>query len=282
MLGGELSLDRPVVMGVVNTTPDSFSDGGVHLDPERAIASGLSMWEAGARLVDVGGESTRPGSEPVPLEVELDRVLPVVSGLAEAGVAVSIDTSKPAVARAAIEAGAVVVNDVTGLANAGMRSVCANTGVGVVIMHMLGTPRSMQSDPTYDDVVADVSSYLSDRARLAEAEGIDRRCIAIDPGIGFGKTIDHNLTLLRSVDKLVAVGYPVVIGASRKRFLASILEPIRGDVPPEARDAATLGVVAFAIAAGARVVRVHTVPAAVEVATTVDAIVSGDGRGELI
>lgn len=233
-------------------------------------------------MVDVGGESTRPGSDGVPLEVELDRVLPVVAGLAEAGVAVSIDTSKPAVARAAIEAGAVVVNDVTGLGDPAMRAVCANTGVGVVIMHMLGTPRSMQNDPLYDDVIANVSSFLIGRAEAAEADGVGRERIALDPGIGFGKTFDHNLNILRSLDRFVALGYPLVVGASRKRFLATILEPIRGDVPPDARDAATLGVVALAIAGGSRIVRVHNVPAAVEVAATVDAIVRHDGRGELI
>lgn len=277
-----MPLDRPLVMGVVNTTPDSFSDGGEHLDPEIAVASGLAMWEAGAGLIDVGGESTRPGSHGVPLEVELDRVLPVVARLSQKGVAVSIDTSKPAVARAAIDAGAVVVNDVTGLGDPAMRAVCANTGVGVVIMHMLGTPRSMQVDPTYDDVVAEVSSFLTDRARIAERDGVDGAAIAIDPGIGFGKTFEHNLDLLNAIERLSGLGYPVVVGASRKRFLAAILEPIRGEVSPVARDSATLGVVALSIAAGARIVRVHNVPAAVEVAVTVDAIVRPDGRGELI
>jgi dihydropteroate synthase len=269
-------------MGVVNTTPDSFSDGGTNLDPEAAVTSGLAMWEAGAGLIDVGGESTRPGSEGVSLEVELDRVLPVVARLSQEGVAVSIDTSKPAVARAAIDAGAVVVNDVTGLSDPAMRAVCANTGAGAVIMHMLGTPRSMQTDPVYDDVVAEVSSFLTDRARIAEDAGIDPAAIAIDPGIGFGKTFRHNIDVLNAIDRLAGLGYPVVVGASRKRFLAAILEPIRGEVSPVARDSATLGVVALSVAAGARIIRVHNVPAAVEVAVTVDAIVRQDGRGELI
>jgi len=269
-------------MGVVNVTPDSFSDGGLNLAAETAIASGLAMWESGARMIDVGGESTRPGSAGVSLDDELERIIPVVSGLSELGIAVSIDTSKPAVARAAIEAGAVVVNDVTGLGNAAMVEVCAKTGVGVVIMHMLGTPQSMQKDPIYVDVVSEVSEFLVERARVAEAAGVSSESVVIDPGIGFGKTTEHNLALLRAVRQLSQLGYPLLIGASRKRFLGTLLQPVRGEVPPVQRDIATMGVIALSMAAGARIVRVHDVPSAVEVAVVVDAIVRHDGRDELI
>jgi dihydropteroate synthase len=271
-----------MVMGILNTTPDSFSDGGAHVEPDAATAAGRSMWETGAGIIDVGGESTRPGSEPIPLGEELDRVLPVVAALAAEGIPVSIDTSKPAVARAAIEAGALVVNDVTGLTNQAMVDVVASTGVGVVIMHMLGTPRTMQDDPTYDDVVDDVSRFLLDRADFAEQRGVDHASIVIDPGIGFGKTLRHNLDLLAATDRMARLGYPLLIGTSRKGFLGELLTPVRGKVPPGQRDMATLGTVALAVAKGARIVRVHNVAAAVEVATTVDAIVRHDGRDELI
>ncbi len=263
-------------MGVVNVTPDSFSDGGDRFDPTRAIQAVHDMVDAGASIVDIGGESTRPGAEQVPTDVELERVIPVVAAAVECDVAVSIDTSKPEVAAAAVAAGAHIVNDVTGLENTDMVAVVADTGAGVVIMHMAGTPRTMQDNPTYDDVVTEVVGFLVDRARTAEAAGVQRSQIALDPGIGFGKTLEHNLALLASTDRLVETRYPVVIGASRKRFLGALLEPYRGATDPKDRDAATLGVLAHAITAGAQIHRVHDVRSGVEVAHVVDAIVRAE------
>lgn len=272
--GGTIDLTHPIVMGVVNVTPDSFSDGGVHFERAVAIESGLAMAGAGAVLVDVGGESTRPGSVGVSVDEELDRVMPVVESLARSGVNVSIDTSKPAVAQAALEAGAVVVNDVTGLRDDDMIEVCARHGAGVVIMHMLGEPRTMQDNPHYDDVVSEVGAFLVERAEHAMDGGIEASHIVLDPGIGlFGKTVDHNLALLASVDRLAANGFPILIGPSRKRFLSTVLEPIRGSTTPMQRDMASLGVVAMAVAGGAKIVRVHEVSAAVEVVHVVDTIV---------
>ncbi len=275
--GGTIDLTHPIVMGVVNVTPDSFSDAGHNLDPIVAIKAGTAMVESGAAIIDVGGESTRPGSSGIPVAEELKRVLPVVEALAESGIKVSIDTSKPVVAQAALEAGAVVVNDVTGLADDEMMEICAEQGAGVVIMHMLGDPRTMQDNPHYVDVVADVAAFLEMRAGRAIASGIDASQIVLDPGIGFGKTVDHNLTLLRSIDRLGAGGFPILIGASRKRFLSTILKPIRGTTTPAQRDNASLAAVAVAVAGGASVLRVHKVSAAVEVAHVVDAIVRPRG-----
>ena len=207
----------PFVMGIVNVTPDSFSDGGKWLDPERAIEHALRLEAEGAAILDVGGESTRPGAEPVDAEEELRRVLPVVEALAERAAApISIDTSKAAVARAAIDAGAEIVNDVTGLeGDPEMPAVVADAGVGVCVMHMRGTPRTMQANPEYDDVVSEVKGYLAERVeRLAEA-GVDRERICLDPGIGFGKTTAHNLELLRRVEELHELGRPVLVGHSR-------------------------------------------------------------------
>lgn len=275
--GGTIDLTHPIVMGVVNVTPDSFSDAGNNLDPLVAIETGISMAESGAAIIDVGGESTRPGSTGVPVSEELKRVMPVVEGLAGSGISVSIDTSKPAVARAALEAGAVVVNDVTGITDDEMIEICVDHGAGIVIMHMLGDPRTMQDDPHYDDVVAEVVAFLLARADRAMSAGVDAAQIVLDPGIGFGKTVDHNLALMASIDQLGETGFPVLIGASRKRFLSTILEPIRGTTTPAERDNASLAAVAVAVAGGAKIVRVHKVPAAVEVAHVVDAIVRSRG-----
>lgn len=275
--GGTIDLTHPIVMGVVNVTPDSFSDAGNNLDPIVAIETGTAMAESGASIVDVGGESTRPGSASVPVAEELKRVIPVVEALAGSGINVSIDTSKPAVARAALDAGAVVVNDVTGLTDDKMIDTCVDYGAGVVIMHMLGDPRTMQDNPHYENVVTDIVAFLEKRADRAIAAGIEASQIVLDPGIGFGKTIDHNLALLASIDRLGASGYPILIGASRKRFLSAILEPIRGSTTPTQRDNASLAAVAVAIAGGAKIVRVHKVPAAVEVAHVVDTIVRSRG-----
>lgn len=256
-------------MGVLNVTPDSFSDGGVHATAEEAVTHGIAMRDAGADVVDVGGESTRPGADAVPAAEEIGRVLPVVAALAAESVVVSIDTSKPDVARACIDAGAQIVNDVTALGAEGMAELCAESGVGVILMHMRGTPRTMQDDPTYDDVVADVAAFLAQRARSVQAAGVAVDRIAIDPGIGFGKTTAHNLTLLAHLDRLTALGFPVVVGTSRKRFLGEIL----GGRPPAGRDVATAATVVSSILKGAAVVRVHDVPSALDAARTADAIV---------
>jgi dihydropteroate synthase len=246
----------PAVMGVVNVTPDSFSDGGAFLDPAAAIAHGLQLAAEGADVLDVGGESTRPGSDPVPLEVELERVLPVIDGLArQTEVPISIDTVKAEVAEQAIRAGAALVNDVTALRHdPAMAEVVAAAGVPLCLMHMLGEPKTMQDDPHYDDVVADVSAFLTERVAFARASGIDPDQVCIDPGIGFGKTIDHNLTLLRHLDRIAAIGPPVLVGASRKSFLGALTGQ-----PLEGRDVATVAVNLAAVRRGAWMLRVHAV-----------------------
>jgi dihydropteroate synthase len=260
-------------MGVLNVTPDSFSDGGRYPSVEAAVQHGLEMSDHGAGIIDVGGESTRPGADPVPTGDELARVVPVVAGLAERGIPVSIDTVKPEVARAALEAGALVVNDVTGLSDPRMAQLAAECSAGVVIMHMQGEPRTMQDDPHYDDVVGEVRDFLLARARLAEDAGVSRARIAIDPGIGFGKTFEHNLTLLRGLRVLVDTGYPVLLGASRKAFLGQILG---GSVPAPERDPATGATVALAIEQGVAIVRVHNVVMTTQIARTVEAILGRD------
>ncbi len=275
-----IALDRPVVMGVLNTTPDSFSDGGAYVDIDAAVEAGLKMISEGASIVDVGGESTRPAAPLVSLDEELRRVLPVVERLASNGVLVSIDTSKPEVALAAVDAGAAAVNDVTGLETPKMRDVCADTGVGVVLMHMQGTPRTMQRNPHYDDVVAQVKQYLADGAQGAVAAGIAHDSIVVDPGIGFGKTFAHNIELMSHLDDFTDIGHPVLLGTSRKGFLAEILEPVRGATSPHERDGAMAATIALAVAAGVRIVRVHNVPLAVEVAHTANAIVPQDNGKE--
>jgi dihydropteroate synthase len=264
--------DHTLVMGVVNPTPDSFSDGGRWTEPGAATRRGFRIWDEGADVIDVGGESTRPGAQPVNVDEELARVIPVVEALAAHGIVVSVDTSKPDVARAAIDAGAEIVNDVTGLGDPAMIELCAATGVGVVIMHMQGEPRTMQQDPTYGDVVADVADFLSDRTASAVDGGVERSRIVVDPGIGFGKTFEHNLALLANIGELGS-GRPVLIGASRKRFLGTILERAGRPHAPDDRDTATAATVALAIAAGAALVRVHNVAGAVDAARTADAIV---------
>jgi dihydropteroate synthase len=246
----------PAVMGVINVTPDSFSDGGEFLHPEIAVARGVALAAEGADLLDVGGESTRPGSDPVTAEVELARVLPVIRGLCEAtDVPISIDTAKAEVAERAIEAGASFVNDVTALrADPRMGAVVAATGVAVCLMHMRGTPKTMQDDPRYDDVVGEVAAFLAERVRAAEAAGVPRERICVDPGIGFGKTGDHNLALIKHLDAIAAVGPPVVVGVSRKRFLGAII----GD-PDRSRAVATAAANVEAVRRGAWMVRVHDV-----------------------
>ena len=259
-------------MGILNVTPDSFSDGGRWADTGAAINRGREMAAIGADVIDVGGESTRPGAALVDPAEELERVLPVVETLAGEGIVVSIDTSKPSVAVAAIEAGAEIVNDVTGLSEPAMIEACSDSGVGTVIMHMLGDPRTMQLNPTYEDVVVEVAEFLRHRTEEANAAGIDSSRIVVDPGIGFGKTIRHNLALLDGVDRL-GDGRPVLIGASRKAFLGSILDQAGRPSSAEDRDRATGATIALAIEKGAAIVRVHDVAGAVDVGRTADAIV---------
>ena len=264
--------DHTLVMGIVNTTPDSFSDAGRWFDTGSAIRRGLELASLGADIVDVGGESTRPGADSVDTAEELARVAPVVEALAGEGLVVSIDTSKPAVAGAAIDAGAEIVNDVTGLSDPAMIALCSDAGVGVVIMHMLGDPRTMQIEPTYRDVVADVADFLRRRTEGTIAAGVGVSRIVVDPGIGFGKTMRHNLALLNGIDR-IGGGRPVLVGASRKAFLGTILDQAGQPSTPDDRDTATAATTALAVANGAAIVRVHDVGGAVAVARTADAIV---------
>lgn len=256
-----IALDEPVVMGILNVTPDSFSDGGDLPDPAAAIAVGLAMREAGAGILDVGGESTRPGSDPVPAEEEQRRVVAVVRNLAQAGAIVSIDTRHAAVMRAAIDAGARIVNDVTALTGDpdGMR-VVADSGVSVVLMHMQGEPKTMQQDPHYDDVVHEVRDYLAARVDACVSAGIARSRIAIDPGIGFGKTLDHNLRLLNELGAFRELGCAILIGVSRKSFIGRAA----GNAVPKARLGGSLAAALAAVDRGARIVRAHDVPETVQ------------------
>lgn len=264
---------RTVVMGICNVTPDSFSDGGVAYlpaeHPRPALAAAAALLEAGADLIDVGGESTRPGAEPVEQEEELHRVLPVVTELAAAGAIVSIDTTKAAVARAALEAGAALVNDVSaGALDAALLDTVAAAEVPYVLMHMQGTPRTMQQDPRYLDVVAEVHQALdTDLDRLAE-RGIDPERVVVDPGIGFGKLLEHNLALLRELATFTGFGRPVLVGASRKRFLGTLT----GGAGPEDRLEGSLAVAALAVASGARLLRVHDVAATVRAVRVAEAV----------
>ena len=270
--------DHTLLMGIVNTTPDSFSDGGRYAAVEAAVAHGLAMWNQGADIVDVGGESTRPGAESISAVEEMSRVVPVIRDLVDQDVVVSVDTMKAEVASAAITAGAHIVNDVSALADPEMATVCATTGVGVVLMHMQGDPQTMQDDPQYEDVVAEVTAYLEDRAAMAERAGIGRSQICVDPGIGFGKTFDHNMDLLGGIDEIAALGYPVLVGASRKGFLGSILRDAGFETAADERDSATAATVALAIVSGASVVRVHNVGHALQAARTADAMVRASRR----
>ncbi|MDI6712364.1 MAG: dihydropteroate synthase [Anaerosomatales bacterium] len=251
-----LALERTLVMGIVNVTPDSFSDGGDHATAEAAVEHGLRLVEEGADILDVGGESTRPGSEEVPPEVEAARVLPVIERLArEAGAPISVDTRHAEVARAALDAGASIVNDVSGFRDPAMVEVAAASDAGLVVMHMLGEPKTMQADPRYGDVVAEVSAFLAERAEALKAAGVEADRICIDPGIGFGKTLEHNLALLRALPQLGELGYPVLVGASRKRMIGDIT----GETEPKRRLGGGVAVAVWAAAHGAAIVRVHEV-----------------------
>ncbi len=266
---------RPfTIMGVVNVTPDSFSDGGEHFAREAAIAHGRRLVEEGADIVDVGGESTRPGADPVAEDEELQRTQPVVEALAAAGATVSIDTSKLAVARAALDAGATFVNDVTAFRHAPeLASLVADCGADCCLMHMLGEPRTMQTDPRYDDVVSEVKAFLEERATFAVAEGVPEARIHVDPGIGFGKTLEHNLELLRRLDEIVALGFRVVIGTSRKSFIGRLA----GVDDPHERVPGTIATNVLALARGATVFRVHDVAPARQALAVAAATLGADG-----
>lgn len=261
--GRVLRLDRPRVMGIVNITPDSFSDGGAHFDAGAAIAHGLRLAEEGADILDVGGESTRPGSQEVTVEEELRRVVPVIEGLArKTTLPISIDTSKPEVMRAAVAAGAGMLNDVYGLRREGALDAAAELAMPVVLMHMLGEPRSMQAAPEYDDVVGEVHRFLAERMFAAEMAGIARKNIVVDPGFGFGKTTVHNLQLLAQLRRFTELGVPVLAGLSRKRSIGELT----GRSEPRERVAGSVAAHLVAAQQGAALLRVH------DVAATVDAL----------
>jgi dihydropteroate synthase len=254
--GRALPLARPLIMGVVNVTPDSFSDGGRHAAHDAAVAHARTLVGGGADLLDIGGESTRPGAADVPLDEELARVLPVVEALAGCGVPLSVDTSKPEVMRAALAAGAAIVNDVTALRAPGAVDVVAASDCGVVLMHMQGVPRTMQAAPHYDDVVAEVSAFLRVRLDAMQAAGVAAERIVLDPGFGFGKTVEHNFALLRELPRLAALGRPLLVGLSRKSMLGAVTGRAVGG-----REVASAVGAALAAERGARIVRVHDVAA---------------------
>jgi dihydropteroate synthase len=250
----ELDLATPVVVGVLNITPDSFSDGGHFVDHPAAFARALRMLEEGATIIDVGGESTRPGALPVSAEEELQRVIPVVRSLVAGGALVSIDTSKPEVICAALEAGAQIVNDVYALRRPGALEAAARGAAAVCVMHMQGEPRSMQQAPRYDDVVREVAGFLAERVAACESAGIARDRLLVDPGFGFGKTVAHNLELLRNLNEIAPPGLPILAGLSRKSMLATLTGR-----PVEARLAGSLALAFAALEGGARIIRCHDV-----------------------
>ncbi len=261
--GRVLKLDRPRVIGIVNVTPDSFSDGGEHATFDAAVAHGLKLAEEGADALDIGGESTRPGAQDVSAEDEIGRAIPVIEKLAkETSLPISVDTSKPEVMRAAVAAGAGMINDVYGLRREGALDAAAALGVPVVLMHMLGEPRSMQDDPRYDDVVADVHRFLAERIFAAEMAGIAKKNIVVDPGFGFGKTRDHNLALLAQLERFSELGVPVLAGLSRKRTIGDLT----GREAPHERVFGSVAAALIAAQRGAMLLRVH------DVAATVDAL----------
>lgn len=254
--GRVLSLARPLIMGIVNVTPDSFADGGQHPTHGTALAHALRLVEEGADILDIGGESTRPGAADVTLAEELERVVPLVESLAREGVPLSVDTSKPEVMRAAISAGAAIINDVRALQAPGAVDAVADSDCGVVLMHMQGMPRTMQMAPRYEDVVAEVRVFLRERLGALEAAGVSRDRIALDPGFGFGKTVEHNFTLLRELQRFTSLGCPVVAGLSRKSMLGAVTGRAVGD-----RTTASVVGAVLAAERGARVLRVHDVAA---------------------
>ncbi len=266
-----------LIMGILNVTPDSFSDGGLFFDKQKAVAHGESLAAAGADIIDIGGESTRPFSDPVPAAEEIGRVVPVIEALAHrVPVPISIDTNKAAVAERALAAGASMVNDIGAVRlDSAMAGLVAEAGVPVVLMHMKGTPKVMQMEPHYDDVVEEVRLFLVDAIQRAEKAGIERHRIIVDPGIGFGKTVKHNLLLIKHLSALHTLGVPVLIGPSRKSFIANILGP-----EETRREVGTQAVVAAAALSGVHIVRVHNVRQTKDTLTLVDAIKNADDNGE--
>jgi dihydropteroate synthase len=258
--GRPLDLSRPAVMGILNITPDSFSDGGVFLSRENAIAHARRMADEGADIIDVGGESTRPGAQPVSAQEEMDRVIPVIEALrGKISLPISIDTSKPEVMRAAVAAGAGFINDVRALRDEGALETAASLQVPVCLMHMQGEPRGMQENPRYRDVLSDIGDFLRARLQAAQAAGIPAQHLVIDPGFGFGKTLEHNLELLRGLKKLQSLGAPILVGLSRKSLIGKAL-----GLPVEGRLQASVALALMAVQNGARLVRVHDVGPTVE------------------
>ena len=264
---------RTLVMGILNVTPDSFSDGGRFADPAAAVAQGRALLAAGADLLDVGGESSRPGAQPVSVEEELRRVIPVVEILVrETGAVVSVDTTKARVAEEAVAAGAEIVNDVSAFRfDPRLAEVAARTGAGLVLMHMRGTPADMQREPVYADVVAEIAAFLRERGEAARRAGVRESALVYDPGIGFGKTLEHSLAILRRLPEFAALGRPLLVGPSRKAFIGTLLDGL----PPGQRLEGTAAAVALAIAGGAALVRVHDVKEMGRVARVADAIARG-------
>ncbi|MHC4962956.1 MAG: dihydropteroate synthase [Planctomycetota bacterium] len=258
-----------IVMGILNVTPDSFSDGGHYLDVKKAIAHGVEMAKQGAAIIDIGPESSRPGSAPVSVGDQIKRAVPVIKELSgQVNIPISIDTTNPTVAKAALDAGAAIINDITALADEAMAKLAAERQVPVILMHMQGTPQTMQVEPQYDDVVAEIVEFLVERAKTAEAAGIAPERIFLDPGIGFGKTTEHNLQLLRELEVICDQGYRVLIGASRKRFIGQITGK---DIPAD-RIFGTAATTAIAVANGASIIRVHDVAETVDVVKVANAI----------
>jgi len=266
-----LDLSRPVVMGVLNVTPDSFSDGGEYADPISAFERARVMLAEGAVILDIGGESTRPGAAPVAPAEQIARVRPIISGLSLDTAIISVDTRSPDVALACIEAGASIINDVSGFRDPGMIEMAAGCDAGVVVMHMQGEPHSMQDEPVYKDVVSEVTRYLERAALRLRDAGVARERIAVDPGIGFGKTLEHNLALLRGLERIASLGYPVVVGVSRKRFIGALT----GVDEPVARLGGSVAGAVCAAERGASVLRVHDVAPTVQALAVASAIVRG-------
>jgi dihydropteroate synthase len=265
-----LSQPRPLIMGVINVTPDSFADGGLFFDHDTAVNHALALVAAGADILDFGGESTRPYSDPTPLDEELSRVIPVIEQVrAQSSVAISIDTYKSRVARAALTAGANIINDISSLQfDPDMVHLAREYDAPVILMHMQGTPREMQTHPHYDDLLGELRAFFSERLDFALAHGLSRELLVIDPGIGFGKTFHHNMEILNNLDAFLDLGYPLLIGLSRKAFLGHLL----GGLPPAERDVATLAALTIAIQRGAHIVRVHNVAYAKQFFTVLNAI----------
>jgi len=266
--------ERTCVMGILNVTSDSFSDGGVFVDPDAAVNHALEMIAQGADIIDVGGESTRPGADPVSSEDEIRRTVPVIARIRErSALPISIDTTKSDVARLALEAGADIINDISAFeSDPKMAGLAAESGAGVILMHMKGTPKTMQSNPDYGNVIEEVCDYLTSRIDAAIQHGVARDRIVIDPGIGFGKTLGHNLALLRALPALAGCGYPLLIGASRKSFIGQLT----GRKAPKDRRAGSLGTAAWAVANGAHILRVHDVLDTCDVCRMLDTFISGD------